>query len=97
MNNQNMNRNIPMGEDRYKLIYDISVVDFVIVEMTEYLDTHPLDREGIDYVKRYIMLKDKLMKDFAHRFYPLALADAQGCTEEWKSGRAPLPWEGRCK
>ena len=35
-----------MNSEREQLFHDIGVIDFVIVEMTEYLDTHPTDGNG---------------------------------------------------
>ena len=37
-----------MSNEQRRLFHDIGVIDFVIVEINEYLDTHPTDREAMD-------------------------------------------------
>ena len=38
------------NSEQRRLFHDIGVIDFVIVEMNEYLDTHPTDKEAIEYL-----------------------------------------------
>lgn len=79
------------------LLHDINVLDFVIVEMTEYLDTHPNDTEAIEYVNHYIHMKNKAMKDYAMRFGPLSISSAADSNrKEWAWSLQPPPWEGGC-
>ena len=35
--------------EREQLMNDINTLGFVMVEMAQYLDTHPFDRDAIDY------------------------------------------------
>ena len=43
----------PNQNERSRLFHDIGVIDFVIVEMNEYLDTHPTDKEAMEYLCAY--------------------------------------------
>lgn len=83
------------NSDKNILLKDISIVDFVLVELIEYLDTHPYDEKALDYFHYYSRVKKQLMKEFADKFYPLSpsLSNNQN---EWSWGLAPLPWEGEC-
>ena len=36
------------GNEQSRLFHEIGVISFVVVEMNEYLDTHPTDREAIE-------------------------------------------------
>ncbi len=83
-----------MCQEQRKLLHEISVVDFIIVEMTLYLDTHKDESDAIDYFNHYVRLKNQLMKEYAAKFYPLTLYTADGYSKEWKWGMAPNPWEG---
>ena len=47
--------------DQQQLYHDIGVIDFVVVEMTEYLDTHPTDREAMEYLNHYVRMKNQAM------------------------------------
>lgn len=83
--------------EQEKLLHNISLMDFVIVEMTEYLDTHPSDMEAIDYLKHYVRMKNQALREYASKFSPLTIAsaDAASCSE-WTWATTPMPWEGGC-
>ena len=51
-----------MNSEREQLFHDIGVIDFVVVEMTEYLDTHPTDKEAMDYLNHYVCMKNQAMR-----------------------------------
>ena len=78
-----------------KLLRDIGIVDFVLVELMEYLDTHPHDCNAMEYFNHYARIKNQMSKEFARKYYPLTkeLAESE---KEWRWGMAPLPWEGAC-
>lgn len=87
----NSNRN-----DMNRLMKDIGIIGFAIVDLTEYLDTHPYDKQAMEYINHYSRIKKQLMKDFANRYYPLTVEDSED-TKEWNWVLAPMPWEGGCQ
>ena len=83
--------------DRRQLFHDIGVIDFVIVEMTEYLDTHPTDKDAMDYLSHYVRMKNQAMREYAMKYAPLRISDTDGCNQkERKWATEPWPWEGEC-
>lgn len=92
--------NVYAGNDmnRQKLLKEISMVDFAIVDLNEYLDTHPYDGDAVAYIKQYITILRRLKEEFASLYGPLTIYDAgfNDCND-WKWARMPLPWEGGCK
>lgn len=78
-----------------QMLKDIGIVDFTLVELTLYLDTHPFDRSAMEYFNHYSRMKNQLMKEFSHKFFPLT-KDMAESNKEWRWGMAPLPWEGVC-
>ncbi len=78
-----------------RLLRDIGIVDFVMVELTLYLDTHPHDATAMEYFQHYRKVKNQLEHEFAEKYYPLNLRTAQ-CSKDWDWGMAPAPWEGGC-
>lgn len=78
-----------------QLLHDIGIVDFVLVELMLYLDTHPCDKEALDYFNHYSRIKNQITKDFSKRYFPLT-KDLAECDKDWTWGSAPLPWEGGC-
>lgn len=80
-----------------EMLLDIDATSFAVVEMTEYLDTHPYEKAAIDYVNYYIQLKNKLVEEYSYLYGPLCLSISQKDTEKWKWALTPMPWEGGCQ
>ena len=64
-----------ISRDRLELLKEIMAVDFSLVELNLYLDTHPMDQRALrlhnEYVVKYKLLKEKYEKDYApltHKF-----------------------------
>lgn len=82
--------------NRDQMLHEIDVVDFTLVDLQLYLDTHPRDVNALEYYSHYAKIKKHLCKEFARMFYPLTANEAD-CESKWTWGEAPLPWEGGCK
>ena len=78
-----------------QLLHDIGIVNFVLVELTLYLDTHPHDRNAMEYFNHYNKMRNQMEREFSQKYYPLNLSLVE-CGSEWSWGSAPLPWEGGC-
>lgn len=78
-----------------QMLHDIGIVDFVLTELTLYLDTHTCDRSALDYYNHYAKIKLQMVKEFSRKYFPLTKDLAEG-DQEWRWGKAPLPWEGEC-
>ena len=84
-----------MGNNKEQLLRDIGIVDFVLTELTLYLDTHPFDRNAMEYFNHYNRIKHQMEKEFSMKYFPLTVNMAES-NKEWRWGMAPLPWEGEC-
>ena len=82
-------------DNKERLLNDINVIDFALVELTQYLDTHPYDCNAMEYFNHYARIKNQLMKECSMKYYPLT-KDLAESNKEWRWGMAPLPWEGVC-
>ena len=78
-----------------QMLKDITTIDFVLVDLMLFLDTHPFDRSAMEYYNHYSRLKNQMVREFSQKFYPLTL-DWADSNREWRWGMAPLPWEGVC-
>jgi len=79
-----------------QMLKEISILDFVLVDLMLYLDMHPYDRNAMEHFNHYNRIKNRMEREFAMKYYPLT-KDMAECDTEWKWGKAPLPWEGGCK
>lgn len=76
-----------------QLLHWINMVSFAVVDITEYLDTHPDDKDAIDYFNHYMDLRRNALHVYAERFGPLTIDSANpDCNWNWAD--VPLPWEG---
>ncbi|MCI5954766.1 MAG: spore coat protein CotJB [Lachnospiraceae bacterium] len=82
--------------NKEQLLNDIGIVSFVLVELGLYLDTHPTDRNAMEYFNHYNRIKHQMVKEFSMKYYPLTMDMAES-NKEWRWGAAPLPWEGACE
>ncbi len=91
-----MMRNSDMSKTA--LLHEISKVDFAVVEMTLYLDTHPHEREAIAYLNHYVKLKNQLEKEYSYKYEPMSVSLAgESDDNKWLWALAPMPWEGGCR
>lgn len=81
--------------NREQMLKDIGIVDFTVVELALYLDTHPGDRKAMEYFNHYSRIKRQMVKEFSQKYFPITM-DMADCNKEWSWGMAPLPWEGVC-
>jgi len=85
-----------MGNSK-QLLRDIGIADFVLTELVLFLDTHPDDRNAMEYFNHYNRIKVQMEREFSQKYYPLNTRLADGGSKEWRWGAAPLPWEGECE
>ncbi len=78
-----------------QMLWDIGMIDFTLVELVLFLDTHPFDRSAMEYFNHYTRIKNQLEKEFSQKYFPLNKSLAES-NKEWRWGMAPLPWEGVC-
>ena len=76
-----------------QLLHWINMVSFAVVDITEYLDTHPQDEEALKYFNHYAELRRTAMSAYAQKYGPLTIDDAK-TDNYWDWSAVPLPWEG---
>ena len=79
--------------NRAQLMHFIDIVSFQVVDTHLYLDTHPTDKEALEYFKYYSELCQKAKKLYSEKFAPLTIDTADpDCYWDWV--KEPWPWEG---
>jgi spore coat protein JB len=83
----------PLPESYYRLLHDLQAVDFVLVELTLYLDTHPNDLAALEQFNAFSAKKQQLKAQFDHEYGPLQQYgnSPAGAPFDWKE--APWPWQ----
>lgn len=80
-------------EEYYQLMEQLQAVDFVLVELTLYLDTHPDDVEAINQFNHYAKERKQLKKVFESQFGPLLQYGNSYSNYPWNWNDSPWPWQ----
>lgn len=82
--------------DKKGLLHWIDMVSFCMYDMALYLDTHPDDKEAMEYFNQYQRLRKEAVSVYSKKYEPLLLDEAApDC--KWKWVLSPWPWEGGCR
>lgn len=71
---------------------EVQALDFVLVELNLYLDTHPDDREAFLLYRKYAVLAEKCRKIYEEKYGPLN-KDSAAMQDHYRWIHGPWPWE----
>ncbi len=77
----------------YQLMEQLQAVDFVLVELTLYLDTHPTDIEAINQFNQFAKERKQVKKEFEKQFGPLLQYGNSYSGYPWNWADSPWPWQ----
>ena len=82
-----------MPPEYYELLEELQAVDFVLVELTLYLDTHPEDYNAINQFNHYAKQSKQLRKQYEQQYGPLMQYGKSYSGYPWNWDDAPWPWQ----
>lgn len=77
----------------YDQMLEIQEIDFVLVELTLYLDTHPDDLEALKQYNSFAKKRMEMKKQFEEQFGPLQQYGNSYSTYPWAWDATPWPWQ----
>lgn len=77
----------------YQLMEQLQTIDFILVELTLYLDTHPDDHDAIKQFNHYAKDRKQLKKAFESQFGPLMQYGNSYSAYPWNWSTSPWPWQ----
>ncbi|MGJ9386132.1 spore coat protein CotJB [Salipaludibacillus sp. CF4.18] len=77
----------------YTMMEELQTVDFVLVELTLYLDTHPNDYDAINQFNEYSHARQTLKIKFEELFGPLQQYGNSYSGYPWNWDDPPWPWQ----
>ena len=86
-----MNKNLP--PEFYSQLEEIQAVDFVLVELNLYLDTHPQDLDAIKQYNDTSLRSMELKRNFEQQFGPLMHFGKSFSGYPWSWNETPWPWQ----
>lgn len=78
---------------RDKLIKEIQIASFAVVETNLYLDTHPCDEIALAALKKYAEARKNAIKEYESLYgpiFPFNVSDGDDC---YRWVKEPFPWE----
>ncbi|MCA1009497.1 spore coat protein CotJB [Halobacillus halophilus] len=88
-----MNNPSEGATQRYELMEKIQMVDFALVELTLYLDTHPNDSQAIQQFNELAVQSRDLKANYEKHFGPLRQYGASFSGYPWNWKDSPWPWQ----
>ncbi len=82
-----------LPEDYYQQLEEIQAIDFVVHELTLYLDTHPNDQHALRQFQQFAHYKQQIQRDFESRYGSLVQNTTGPLSDEWNWGKGPWPWQ----
>ena len=83
--------------EQNRMLREIGILSFTIVELTLFLDTHPDNQEAMRHFDYYNRLKKEKCEEYSRLYGPLTLSQANGRGQEFQWTVTPWPWEGGCE
>ncbi len=81
-----------MRNERQNLFMFIHEVGFAVLDVALYLDTHPTDKQALEYYDNYKKLYKQASSEYSKMYGPLTIADVNS-DNQWAWINDPWPWE----
>mgnify|MGYP003500743130 CR=1 FL=1 len=80
-------------EEYYRILEELQAVDFTLVELTLYLDTHPTDQNAIKQFNEFAEKRHQIRFKFESKFGPLQQYGNSYSDAKWSWHSLPWPWQ----
>jgi len=80
-----------MEMTREKMLMEIMAVDFTLIDLNLYLDTHPYEQKTITHYNNCIQKAKILHENYEQMYGPLTPMSYSKCPWQWIE--SPWPWE----
>lgn len=78
---------------REHLLHDLMAIDFVLLELNLYLDTHPQDVQAIQQYNEFAARRKQLATEYERHFGPLQNYGQSLSPTPWAWNDGPWPWQ----
>ncbi|ANX13284.1 spore coat protein CotJB [Fictibacillus arsenicus] len=82
-----------LPEEFYQWMEELQAVDFVLVELTLYLDTHPQDQNAVHQFNQYAQQRKKIKRAIESKYGPLQQYGNSYSGMPWNWSSGPWPWQ----
>ncbi len=78
--------------EKQKLMKNLQMYSFAVVETGLFLDTHPYNKKALEYFNKVKMLKDKAQKEYERKYGPVVMTSNES-DDKWDWALSKWPWE----
>ncbi|MGN7385265.1 CotJB protein [Chlamydia abortus] len=82
-----------LDEQYYRRLRELQEVDFALVELSLYLDTHPGDQQALQQFNQLAQQRQKLANQFELEYGPLMQFGHSFSRYPWQWVESPWPWQ----
>lgn len=82
-----------LPKEFYQLMEELQAADFVLVELTLYLDTHPRDASAVQQFNQYVQKRKALKQKIESIYGPLDQFGHSYAGYPWNWDDPPWPWQ----
>jgi len=79
-----------MSEEQRKLLLELQIADFNVIDWDLYMHTHPTDMEGCQKLTEITKYAKKLRKHYESLYGPLTILTPRSCDQV---SCTPWPWQ----
>ncbi|HET7629232.1 MAG TPA: spore coat protein CotJB [Bacillales bacterium] len=83
----------PLPKEFYQWMENLQAVDFVLVELNLYLDTHPQDQSAVNQYNEYVHQRKKIADKIETVYGPLKGFGQSYAGYPWNWDDPPWPWQ----
>lgn len=80
-------------EHYYKLLHELQAIDFVLVELNLYLNTHPHDVAAIQQYNQFAQARVSVAAQYEAAYGPLLNFGHSYSRAPWEWNQEPWPWQ----
>lgn len=81
-----------MDMNREALLKEIMAIDFSVIDLNLYLNTHPNDQRALAVFNNYVLQSKALWQNYERSYGPLSVRHSQSAYP-WQWINSPWPWE----
>ncbi|MDP5275074.1 spore coat protein CotJB [Chengkuizengella sp. 2205SS18-9] len=89
----NENKKLKMDDNYYKCLRHLQEIDFVLLELSLYLDTHPNDQNALAQLNQYHQIRQRVYREYESCYGPLYQFGRSSSKYPWEWIETPWPWQ----
>ncbi|MCY0888068.1 MAG: spore coat protein CotJB [Alicyclobacillaceae bacterium] len=82
-----------LGTQHASYLQELQSIDFVLVDLTLYLDTHPQDAGAVAQFQQFQRRKMTVTSQYERLYGPLRQYGNSSTGETWAWSKGPWPWQ----